>query len=64
MKINRTQINDLPESSVELSEPDLRIVSGGLNSTVGCYSLAGITNKHTGNDWDTDSDPLPPIAAA
>jgi hypothetical protein len=58
MKATRTQINDLIEESVVLSEPELRIVSGGLSSTVGCYSLAvrPTTNKATGNDWDSDSD--------
>ena len=50
----RTQITDLPEKADELSDEDLRIVSGGL--------MARGTNKITGSalmcvrggDWDTD----------
>jgi hypothetical protein len=57
----RTQISDLPEVAVELSEKELRIVSGGLRSVVACYanlkspsSILGETNVATGNDWDSD----------
>ena len=58
MKTVRTQINELLENSVELSELEMRIVSSGLSSMVGCYSLSvrPTTNRHTGNDWDSDSD--------
>jgi hypothetical protein len=65
----RTRINDLPETSVELSDAEMRIVSGALTSTLACYSnmsvgsshaamsfLGGLTNVHTGNDWDTQND--------
>ncbi len=52
-KATRTQINDLPEMDVELSEDEMRIVSGG---------YAAPTNKITGSslacfaggDWDPD----------
>jgi|HubBroStandDraft_1064217.scaffolds.fasta_scaffold08325_5 hypothetical protein len=62
MKTMRTEINDIPETSVELSELEMRVVSGGLASLLACYSasaLAGSTNVHTGQDWDSDSTPLP-----
>jgi hypothetical protein len=63
-KINRTQIADLPETSVELTESDMRIVSGGLRSGIyGCsvrvasVSVSGFSDKtqyNTNGDWDTD----------
>jgi hypothetical protein len=56
MKASRTQIYDLPEHAVELSDVDMRIVSGGLTSLQACYSANATTrtNKATGQDWDTD----------
>jgi hypothetical protein len=54
MKTNRTHINDLPEQAVELSDVDMRIVSGGMLSLQACYSAQVKTNKTTGGDWDTD----------
>jgi hypothetical protein len=57
MKTTRTEINDIPETSVELSELEMRVVSGGLASLMACYSargLGGTTNVATGQDWDTD----------
>jgi hypothetical protein len=62
MKTTRTEINDIPETSVELSELEMRIVSGGLASQLACYSASGLaaaTNVHTGQDWDSDQTPLP-----
>ena len=61
-KITRTQIADLPEINVELTESDMRIVSGGLKSGVyGCgvrvasVSLRGDrTQYNTNGDWDSD----------
>jgi hypothetical protein len=58
-KTNRTQINDLPEQAVELSDLDMRIVSGGLASAAGCYSAQKKTNTSKDGDHDTDwTDPL------
>jgi hypothetical protein len=63
-KSTRTQITDLPEIAVQMQEEELRIVSGGLISrNFSCYSpikstLAGVTNVATGQDWDTDKDPI------
>jgi hypothetical protein len=54
MKTNRTHINDLPEQAVELSDLDMRIVSGGMLSLQACYSAKVKTNVATGSDWDTD----------
>jgi hypothetical protein len=57
MKNTRTEINDIPETSVELSELEMRVVSGGLASLLACYSASGLaspTNVRTGQDWDTD----------
>jgi len=61
-KDTRTQIIDLPEIAVELSERDLRIVTGGLTARLACNAassanvsgLMGKTNYVTGGDWDTD----------
>ena len=63
-KGTRTQITDLPEMNVELSDKEMRVVSGGLKSRFSCYSrvavttamVAGLerTNVATGNDWDYD----------
>ena len=38
MKSTRTQITDMPERSVELSEKDMRIVAGGLRSQLACFN--------------------------
>ena len=66
MQSKRTEINDLPEIAVELSERDMRVVSGGLTSNVSCYSALSVgttkasaalmdkTNYVTVADWDTD----------
>ena len=61
-KDTRTQIADLPETAVELSEREMRIVSGGLASkSLACYTasakvggLADKTQYNTNGDWDTD----------
>jgi hypothetical protein len=57
----RTQITDLPEIAIELSENELRIVSGGVREAFACYGnvappsdLRVPTNVGTGNDWDSD----------
>jgi hypothetical protein len=57
----RTQITDLPEITVELSENELRIVSGGLRPIHSCYAnnasasmISGESNVATGQDWDSD----------
>jgi hypothetical protein len=62
MKTTRTEINDIPETSVELSELEMRVVSGGLSSQLACYSARGLaapTNVLTGQDWDSDQTSLP-----
>ena len=51
-----------PRDRVELSERDLRIVTGGLTARLACNAassanvsgLMGKTNIATGQDWDTD----------
>lgn len=66
-KITRTQIADLPEINVELSDKELRIVSGGLTSGTysggttihgGTLNEAHMTKKRvntaTGQCWDYD----------
>ena len=68
-KATRTQIADLPEIAVELSEQELRIVSGSLRAAFSCYSrvsptlalssktssLSGTpTQFNTNGDWDSD----------
>jgi len=40
MKSTRTQIQDLPEISAELSEREMRIVTGGLLAVMACSALA------------------------
>jgi hypothetical protein len=57
MKTTRTEINDIPEKVSELSELEMRVVSGGRASIVACYSVRGLaapTNVATGQDWDSD----------
>jgi hypothetical protein len=66
MKTKRAEINDLPEIAVELSERDMRVVSGGLTSNLACYSALSVgttkagaalmdkTTYNTNGDWDTD----------
>jgi hypothetical protein len=67
-KSTRTQITNLPEIAVELSEREMRIVSGGLTSNVrGCSPIAfpplapinsvgrkTPTNTNNGGDHDSD----------
>lgn len=65
-KGTRTQIVDLAEIAVELSESEMRIVSGGISvNMASCtvvknspnsagFKLAGRTQYITGGDWDTD----------
>ena len=58
----RTQITNLPEITVELSESELRIVSGGVRTALACYaqnvaSTSAFTNRTdyiTGGDHDSD----------
>jgi len=33
----RTQITDLPEIAVELSEREMRVISGGLTNMLACF---------------------------
>jgi hypothetical protein len=33
----RTQISDLPEIAVELSEREMRVISGGLTNMLACF---------------------------
>ncbi len=70
LKTARTQIADLPEVAVEMSDQDMQSVSGGLSlvsgglksKTVGCNSRVMLasssglngTNVITNGDWDTD----------
>ena len=57
-KVTRTEITDLPELAVELSERELRIVSGGLTaSMIACspmvkMKIGGRTFSGTGGDGD------------
>ena len=61
-KETRTEISDLPQIAVELSEREMRIVTGGLAARLACNAassavaggLMGKTNIATGQDWDTD----------
>jgi len=47
----RTEIKDLPEIAIELTEEELRIVSGGLAaSTLACSSMNAVSR--TGGDGD------------
>jgi hypothetical protein len=36
----RTQITDLPEIAVELSEREMRVISGGLTNMLACFQAA------------------------
>lgn len=57
-KVTRTQITDLPEIAAELSERELRIVSGGLTASVMACSplvttkIGGRIYRGTGGDGD------------
>lgn len=63
-KGTRTQIEDLAEIAVELSEREMRIVSGGVSVNMRACAVnspsssamlfGGCTNVATGNDWDCD----------
>ena len=61
-KTKRTLISNLPEIAVELSEREMRIVSGGLSGAgfacqaahVGKFRGALVTNFNTGGDHDSD----------
>lgn len=59
-KTTRSQIADLPEVEVELTDDELRIVSGALKASgFTCYtqfkvSRLNATNIITNGDWDTD----------
>jgi hypothetical protein len=44
-KQTRTQIMDLPEIAVELSEREMRVISGGLTNVLACFQAA--PSKHT-----------------
>jgi hypothetical protein len=66
-KATRTRMTDLPQIAVELSDREMRIVSGGLKAgAMACFqfvappsgSLRGTTQYNTGGDWDTDHDPF------
>ena len=66
-KETRTEISDLPQIAVELSEREMRIVTGGLVARLACNAAApakasGLmdkTNVVTGQgDWDTDYEKL------
>ena len=65
MNNTRTQIANLSETDVELSEREMRVVSGGLTPRIAmCFAgttLAGVgvslmdkTQYNTQGDWDTD----------
>ena len=47
-KITRTQIADLPEIEVELSDTELRIVSGALKAAFSCYSRVAVKSSYSG----------------
>lgn len=64
-KGTRTQIKDLAKIAVELSEREMRIVSGGISvNMIACavnspssamlFGRGNRTNIVTGNDWDSD----------
>jgi hypothetical protein len=62
-KTMRTQITDLPQIAVELSEREMRIVSGGLSLAMGLGCGGGPiiigpaknrTDYNTGGDHDPD----------
>jgi hypothetical protein len=53
----RTRITDLPEIAVELSEKELRIVSGGLRPAFACYSrTASASLRGEPTDYNTNGD--------
>jgi hypothetical protein len=66
MKTTRTNIENLPEIDAELSEREMRVVSGGLTprlamcfaGAISAQSLGGTlmekTQYNTSGDWDTD----------
>lgn len=41
-KATRTQITDLPEIAIELSEREMRVISGGLTNTLACFQGAPV----------------------
>jgi hypothetical protein len=55
-KATRTQITDLPEIAVELTEQEMRIVSGGARSTQQKTNKTTACSPTGGLDWDTDYD--------
>jgi hypothetical protein len=55
-KATRTQITDLPENAVELSELEMRIVAGGARSTKKQTNVTTACSPQGGLDWDTDSE--------
>jgi hypothetical protein len=59
-KITRTQIADLPEINVELSDRELRIVSGGLRPVMNCVSRVPVKKSSfssgTATDYNTSGD--------
>jgi hypothetical protein len=59
-KITRTQIADLPEINVELSDNELRIVSGGLKAAFMCFSRVAVTSttarRGVPTDYNTNGD--------
>lgn len=58
-KITRTQIADLPEIDVELSDKELRIVSGSLRAVLSCYSRVAVKKSSfsgTPTDYNTSGD--------
>jgi hypothetical protein len=56
-KMTRTQIADLPENAVELSENELRIVAGGLRAIFACNTVV-VSRSLLGEptDWNTNGD--------
>ena len=59
----RTQITDLPQTVVELSDNELRIVAGGLRAPIGCGGRLALTSSlfygepttyNTNGDHDPD----------
>ena len=48
----RTEIKDLPEIAIELTEEELRIVSGGL--TKSAFACSSMNISKTGGDSDHD----------
>jgi hypothetical protein len=59
----RTQITDLPEIAVELSEREMRVISGGLTNMLACFQatpskltrgLQATSSVTAPGDHDTD----------